>query len=596
MKKHQLLFVIASMLFTACNWGNLPEKTEIETSELESHVSYLASDKLQGRKTGTPGDTDAAAYIMTELKKAGLSKFDGGYYQKLNVVTDIKTGEGNAFTAGDFEAEIGNDYVPLAFSGNTTLEAPVVFAGYGFTIDNGTLKRNDYQGIDAIGKWVMVLRADPELDNNRSAFIPYSKDRSKILAAKDAQAAGVLFVSGTALDKKDVLTKLSPGRELSQETIPVVHISRQTANRILAASGKTIEELETQLSNTEQLASFDTETVLKATIETVKIEAKTQNVVAYIEGSDPVLRNEYVVLGAHYDHLGMGGENSGSRRPDTVAVHNGADDNASGVSVLIETAEKLAAQKDSLKRSVVVIAFAAEEMGLLGSKFFAQNPLIDLKAVQAMINLDMVGRLDTTIRVLSASGTGTSPVFEELLNSVAQEHVIEIVQSPEGFGPSDHASFYTADIPVLFFSTGGHSDYHTPNDDVEFLNINGMKTVGEMTFQLTKELANLDERIDFQLAGPKERKVQGRGLKVRLGIMPAHADNNNKGLKIEAVSPGGPAHNGKLLRGDIIVALNDMPVQNIYDYMARLQTLKPGMIITVDVIRDGKKMTFIVEL
>ncbi len=598
MKKTFHLFLIFFLLaFTACNFGKKNnENPEILSEELSQHVNYLASDSLAGRKPGTEGDLAAAKYIANEFEKVGLLKFNETYFQKLMVTTEVKAGEKNSFTIGEYSATLATDYTPMSYTANANVEAKVVFAGYGFNINEDSLKWNDFDKIDAKGKWVIILRADPELDNPNSAFITYSKDRTKILAARDAGAAGVLLVSGAEVEKDDLLMELKLGRDNVSEMIPVANITRALANKILLQSGKTIEDLEKLIIESHSPSSFEIETSVNISLEVIKGEVETQNVVAYIEGSDPNLKNEYVVLGAHYDHLGMGGAESGSRRPDTTAVHNGADDNASGVAAMIEIAEKLSAMKDSLKRSVVFVAFAGEEMGLLGSKFFAENPLFDLKSVQTMINLDMVGRLDTTSNTLSIGGTGTSTAFENLLKEMEKSSNLNIAQSPEGFGPSDHASFYVLDIPVLFFTTGGNSEYHTPFDDADLINFNGMKKVADFGFQLIVNLANKAEKIDFQLAGPKERNNSGRGLKVKLGIMPAYADENNQGVKVEAVTQGGPAFEAKMLKGDVIVAVNELPVQNIYDYMARLQTLKLGQTITVDVMREGKKVTLIVQL
>jgi len=598
MKKTFHLFLIFFVLaFAACDFGKKNnENPEILSEELSQHVNYLASDSLAGRKPGTEGDLAAAKYIANEFEKVGLLKFNETYFQKLMVTTEVKAGEKNSFTIGEYSATLATDYTPMSYTANANVEAKVVFAGYGFNINEDSLKWNDFDKIDAKGKWVIILRADPELDNPNSAFITYSKDRTKILAARDAGAAGVLLVSGAEVEKDDLLMELKLGRDNVSEMIPVANITRALANKILLQSGKTIEDLEKLIIESHSPSSFEIETSVNISLEVIKGEVETQNVVAYIEGSDPNLKNEYVVLGAHYDHLGMGGAESGSRRPDTTAVHNGADDNASGVAAMIEIAEKLSAMKDSLKRSVVFVAFAGEEMGLLGSKFFAENPLFDLKSVQTMINLDMVGRLDTTSNTLSIGGTGTSTVFENLLKEMEKTSNLNIAQSPEGFGPSDHASFYVLDIPVLFFTTGGNSEYHTPFDDADLINFNGMKKVADFGFQLIVNLANKAEKIDFQLAGPKERNNSGRGLKVKLGIMPAYADENNQGVKVEAVTQGGPAFEAKMLKGDVIVAVNELPVQNIYDYMARLQTLKLGQTITVDVMREGKKVTLIVQL
>jgi hypothetical protein len=334
---------------------------------------------------------------------------------------------------------------------------------------------------------------------------------------------------------------------------------------------------------------------LKATVNVDFTKAKTQNVVAYLEGSDAKLKNEIVVIGAHYDHLGMGGFGSGSRTPDTTAVHNGADDNASGVAGIIELAEKIAANKKQMKRSLLVIAFDAEEMGLLGSKFYTENPLFELSKVKAMINLDMIGRLDKDTKKLSIGGTGTSAETETLLNSIEHSN-LELSFSKEGFGPSDHASFYANNIPVFFLSSGAHPDYHTPKDDVEYINFEGMKAIGDYSYELLASLLNKSESLVFQEAGPKTAQSSSRGLKVTLGIMPAFGESKTSGLGVDAVTPGRPAHKAGMLKGDIITAINGKEVTNVYDYMNSLQTLKLGETISVDIIRNNEKMILLIQL
>jgi Zn-dependent M28 family amino/carboxypeptidase len=325
------------------------------------------------------------------------------------------------------------------------------------------------------------------------------------------------------------------------------------------------------------------------------LQKKTQNVEFMIEGSDPILKGEYIVIGAHYDHLGYGGSGSGSRRPDTNAIHYGADDNASGVSSVLEIAEKLYAYKSALKRSVLVYLFGAEEMGLLGSKHLVNNPNIELSKMKHMINLDMVGRLGED-KGLTVGGTGTAAGIEDILNKLSEGHNLNIKTSPEGYGPSDHASFYSKDVPVLFFFTGIHEDYHTPADVPGKINYEGMKSINNMVYDLVVELANLDEALAYQEAGPKTRETSRRKFKVTLGIMPDVSGSGVKGLTADAVMEGRPADLAGMKKGDVIVAMEGKPVNDIYEYMSRLSEFKPGQRISVDVMRDGEKVVLIVDL
>jgi hypothetical protein len=290
----------------------------------------------------------------------------------------------------------------------------------------------------------------------------------------------------------------------------------------------------------------------------------------------------------------MGGPSSRAR--DTVAVHHGADDNASGVSEMIELAEKFALTKGSHKRSLVFAAFSGEEMGLLGSKYFTENPLIDLTKVNAMINLDMVGRLKDS-STLQIGGAGTAEGLKGLVKSLSDTNLIRLTFSDEGYGPSDHSSFYGKDIPVLFYSTGAHLDYHTPRDTWDKINYTGMTEISNLIFNVAENLANNSERLKFKEAGPKveiNRVMRRKG--VTLGIMPDFAGNVKNGLRADFVTPGKPAALGGMKKGDIITSINSKSVNNIQDYMFRMGQLKHGETINVEVLRNGKKLVLLIQL
>jgi len=315
-----------------------------------------------------------------------------------------------------------------------------------------------------------------------------------------------------------------------------------------------------------------------------------------LPGTDEQLRNEYIIIGAHFDHLGTGGPGSSSRAPDTTGVHQGADDNASGVAMMLELAEKFSKTKNSNKRSIICIGFTAEEMGLLGAKHFTENPGIDLSNVNAMINLDMVGRLRET-NVLQISGTGTAEGFKDLIYSVSDTSVIKLALSEEGYGPSDHSAFYGKNIPVLFYTTGAHLDYHTPHDIADSINYEGMVSIASLVYEMASRLATDPEKLKFAEAGPMEE--QGRPVRrkgVTLGIMPDFAGNIRNGLRADFVTPGKPAALGGMKKGDIITAINGMPVNNIQDYMFRMGQLKFGETISVEVLREGKKEVLLIQL
>lgn len=566
--------------------------TEITVDELKAHVGFLASDSLKGRKPGTPEGEVAARYIHDQFKSYGLTMLAGDGFQSFEVVNDVRAGNGNLFSVGDFEGKLKEDFIPMSFSGNSTLEREVVFAGYGFDIATDTITWNDYEQVDVERKWVLIFRGDPEPDKMDSFYIPYAMERSKVVNASDHGAAGVIFVTPSGVEEKDKLPRMFYDKTASAADIPVLSVTRKVADKILAASAETVALLEEKLTANMAPHSFDLDTKVAASTEVIMEKAVTQNVVAMIEapGSD-----EYIVLGAHYDHLGMGGPGSGSRMPDTSAYHNGADDNASGVAGIIELAGKLAANQGSLNKNVVFIAFAAEEMGLLGSKYFTEHALVPKGQMVAMMNFDMIGRMEKDDRALSVGGVGTAEEFETLLNENLDKDLFTLQMSKDGYGPSDHAAFYAEDVPVLFFSTGAHDDYHTPFDDADRLDYQAQEEVLHFAYNVIEDMM-AQEQLTFKKSGSKDRGHQRTRLKVTFGIIPDYAGKTEKGMSVDGVREGGPAAGGGMQKGDIIVAIDGKPVGDIYEYMHRLQSLEAGKRVSVDVMRNGEKKVLILQL
>uniref|UniRef100_UPI00321620A3 M28 family peptidase n=1 Tax=uncultured Draconibacterium sp. TaxID=1573823 RepID=UPI00321620A3 len=584
------VFVILITILISCAPKFNPE---ITVDDIIENIEYLASDSLRGRKPGSPGDLLAAEFIRSKFEAAGLKLLYKNGIQKFNLVASAELGDGNTLAVEEQSFIVETDFLPYAFSANSSVGAEVVFAGYGLEVDKDTLKWNDFEGIDVQGKWIMALQGDPDLDNPTSLFLEYSSERAKGLTAADKNAAGLLLVAGPKFSDKDELSSLFYDKNSSRFTIPVIQVTRQVADKILAKSGKTIEDLEAEMLEKESGVNLDTKSILAVTINVQLKETTTQNVVAMVPGTDENLKNEYVVLGGHYDHLGMGGPGSGSRAIDTMAVHNGADDNASGVATVIQLAEKIAAERNN-KRSILFVAFGAEEMGLVGSKVFTAKPPVDTKEMVAMFNFDMVGRLDKESETLNIGGTKTAKESEELLNELNPGFGLTF--SGEGVGPSDHASFYLQNIPVFFISTGAHSDYHTPQDDVEFINFGGVKKVADYAYALVENVANRDSALTFQEAGARFQRSRGGRFKVTLGIMPDFAGIEKRGMRVDGVTKGKPAFKGGMVKGDIITAIDGKKVGNIYEYMSRLKTLEAGQTITVDLIRDDKPTVLIIQL
>jgi aminopeptidase YwaD len=570
------------------------QRTQNTSKQFLKHIKYLSSDSLMGRLTGSEGDSLAAVYIRNEFKSIGMVPVTGDGWQRFKVTKKIIAGKENTLLVGAKKYQLANDFMPLAFSDNSALKGSFAFAGYGFNITKDSLKWNDYQDLDVKGKWVMILRGDPEAEKNNSKFIPFSNDRDKALIAKDMGAAGVLMVSGPALDSLDKFEPLNT--EGFSVGIPVFRIKRSVADMILKTSKTSIATLEKKLNEGRKPLVFSSNVTITGKAEIVRETANTRNVVMELPGEDGKLKNEYIILGAHFDHLGMGGPGSSSRAVDTIGIHHGADDNASGVAMMIELAEKFASAHGSHKRTIICIAFTGEEEGLLGSKHFVDEPGIDLTKVNAMINLDMVGRLNETNN-LQISGVGTATGLKDVVYAKSDTSLIKLTLSDEGYGPSDHSSFYGKNIPVLFYFTGAHLDYHTPSDTWDKINYDGMVKISDLVYNVASELASNDSRLQFKESGPKTAPAQyGRMKGVTLGIMPDFAGVIKNGLRADFVTPGKPAALGGMKKGDIITAINGKPVNNIQDYMFRMSQCKHGQTISVEVLRKGKKEVLLIQL
>lgn len=331
-------------------------------------------------------------------------------------------------------------------------------------------------------------------------------------------------------------------------------------------------------------------------------ERTTHNIIAVLPGKDKQLKHEYIVVGSHYDHLGMGGKDSGSRRPDTLGVHPGADDNASGDAVVLELAKYF--KKERTKRSIIFAFFGAEEQGLVGSKQFLEwmkqddgrriNLPADKKGIVAMVNLDMVGRMRDN--AMSVSGTGTSSAFKALAEKAAEQNNVHVSCTPDGYGPSDHASFVAQEIPVLFLTTGGHMEYHTPDDVPATLNYDGMQQTLDFSTSLIKQIANMPATPDY-ISVPGTNKMKHAKFKVTLGLMPdVMGASRIPGLRADIVVAGKAAHNAGIRSGDIIQEIDGKPVTNMDDYMQRLSELEPDTTVPVKVLRNEDVLTFQVHL
>ena len=565
----------------------LSSKPEITEAELLSHIKYLSADERTGRFPGTQGSKEAIDYISNKFKSSDVTPAGtDGFLQPFEFITGIKVDNTTRLTTGLNSAILHKDFIPLEFSSNGKFEGSVVFVGYGFVIED-SISWNDYKGIDLEGKWALIIRGAPGGVHPHSKFKDYLSFRKKAMIAKDKNALGVLFVNQNG---DNDLPKLKHSPNSLSIGIPVIQIKRNLANQLVSQK---LNDLQIKLDETSQPQSFMITKQVSGEINLKRESTLISNVIGVIPGNDPKLKKEYIVLGAHFDHLGYGGEGSGSLAPDSKLIHNGADDNSSGTAAILELSSKLSKNRNLLKRSVVVMGYNAEEEGLLGSKFFVNNPTIDLSSVAAMINLDMIGRMSN--QTVTIGGTGTSNLFESMLKETNKSHNLKLAMSPEGFGPSDHASFYVNDIPVLFFFTGTHTDYHKPSDDWQGINIEGQKKITDFVYDLTMSLSRRSEKPVFKESGPKQSSQVRSNFKVTFGIMPSYG-SDAKGLKIDGVRKDGPAEKAGIKKGDIIISIKGKEVNNVYDYMYRLEELKAGEVVKTIILRNGEKIVLSINL
>ena len=585
MKKifHDLFLLLLLIVMFSCSTVNFGE-----TKKHLNHVKYLASDDLEGRKPGTEGGKKAAEYIKNTFVNNGLELYEGSGFQYFDVTTNAYLGSKNTLSYNGKKFNVDNDFIPLSFGKNTSLDTSIFIAGYGFDFRNDSLEWNDYRNENCKGKWVMILRGSPDDNNPHGQFYEHSSLRKKSIVAKDNEAAGVIFISSSNFDQEDKLIKLSYDQSQNDIGIPIIHIRRNIANQILKNQNTSVDELEVKAkSQKNKFVHFSTTEKLYVTTDIGFEKKETQNVIAFLPGKNEKLKEEYIIIGAHYDHIGYGGDGSGSRRPYINAVHNGADDNASGVSVILELSEMLS--KISNQRTICFVAFGAEEMGLIGSKYFVNSNYLPNEKIQIMINLDMIGRLNDK-KTLSIGGTKTAENLEKIIKESVQKSSLNATYSGDGYGPSDHSSFYIKNIPVMYAFTGGHNDYHTPNDDFDKINYKGLEKIENLLFSTVTNFDKID-KLKFQKTSEKNPGRPAR-FKVTLGIMPDYVFKEIKGLRIDAVTPGRPAYKSGIKSGDIIIEINGKSVSDIYEYMHRLGEINPGDTVDVKVIRSKKELIF----
>lgn len=595
MKKYFVLFLIL-LSFTFISAQKNYSNKEISSKDIYEHIKYLASDALEGRYTGSNGEKLAYRYIEKQFESYGLKPaFNGSFLQSFSFTDKVELAGNNSviITSGGKENKIKMEsgFMTAPFSGTNKVEGNLVFAGYGISAPK--LNYDDYAGIDVKGKIVVVMRSHPEYDKSNSQFEMFASLRQKASIAKEKGAAGIIFVNGFfPQNDQDKLIEFYYDRSPLLAGFPAVQVKRSYIDELFKNAGFSFSECQINISKEKKPASFEFKNA-SAKIETgvSELNGTGHNVAAILEGTDPVLKNEFIVIGGHYDHLGWGETGSLYRGTDKK-IHNGADDNASGTVGMLELAENLSALKN-VKRSVIFIAFSGEELGILGSSFFVNNSPVPLDKITAMINMDMIGRLNND-NVLNIIGAGTAAQFKTILNK-RNNYGFSLSLTDDGMGGSDHQAFTNKKVPVLFFFTAMHSDYHKPSDTFDKINCAGEEKVLKFVDDVVYSIDSIGMKLQFvQVQTTPQRRPAG-GTKVYVGTVPEFG-YKGKGFKLSGVSDNSPAQKGGLKGGDIMIKFGTKDIADIYDYMYAMNGFNPGDSVDVVVLRDEKEMKFTLKL
>jgi len=570
--------------------------SDLNPDKYLAHIKYLASPELKGRLTGSPELEKAAAYIAKQFRAAGLKPVGGSYLQEFEITAHSALGTGNKLTLiiSQRLKELWQerDFVPLNLSTNGQTLGPIVFAGYGITAPE--YNYNDYEKIDARGKVVLLLRHEPQESDENSVFAGknytlHSELASKVANAKLHGAAAVLLVNDLPNHPgdEDQLDKFTPAVSTEDYGLPVAQISLKYANELLASVQKDLPGLMKGIDSDLKPQSFDfpADDAARLTVNITVEQRPVHNVAGYWPGET----SEYIILGAHYDHLGLGEEHSLAPSMKGT-IHPGADDNASGTAGVIELARAIAHSGEH-KRGFLFLCFAGEEEGLLGSAYFANHPLEPLGKAAAMINMDMIGRLRDKKVYVGGIGTGTT--FKPIVEKAAKDAGLQDDLTGTGVdGSSDHTSFMVKGVPTLFFFSGLHSDYHKPSDTWDKINAgDAVKLLSEVE-EISLTLADANERPAFVRIQPTEHNGDlpsgsNKGYGPYFGSIPDFG-GPAKGVRFSDVRDGSPAAKAGFIAGDVMIEFDGKKIDNLYDFTYALRQHKPGDTVTVKVMRNDK--------
>jgi hypothetical protein len=571
---------------------------------MKDAVKYLASDELEGRMVGTPGLVKAANFIADHFGKLGLKPVPGlaDYFQPFKMITRVDPdGAKTHLVIDETSLKLGDQFTPLRASAEFDASGPVVFAGYG--ISDTARHYDDYANLDTKGKIILAMRFEPHDKDGKSRFAgkdeQWSTDATipqKVQAAIDHGAAGVILANPALHHQDEGLISFRSSFPFGSK-VPLMQVTQAVADSMLKQGGLAdLKTLQTQIDESLKPDGGPLKGIqVKMAFAIKRTEAQVENVAAMLPGEGPHA-GEYVVIGAHYDHLGHGGP--GSLAPWSHGIHHGADDNASGTAAMLELADRFA-HLGPQPRSLIFIAFSGEEEGLIGSSYFVSHPPIELGNVIAMLNLDMVGRVSHEKLLLG--GEGTAAAFPGLVQKADEGNPLKLGEFEKGgFGPSDHMSFARKKIPVLFFFSGLHMDYHRPTDTADKINYKGMNEVVDLGTKLVEELTTMprqqyDGKYDAQsmlhMAGIGS-SGSTHGGSASFGTIPDYSqpDDSKDGMRVGGVVPGSPADKLGLHEGDMMTEFNGTPIGNKMDYTLALAKAKPGQNVKITLNRNGKSM------
>lgn len=591
------LLVSFTPLLTLSGWSFQDEHQPLTIAEeLRRDVQFLTSPELTGRGVDTPGIKLARDYLAAEFARAGLRPGgdNGSFFQPFDAAVGVTVNEPSGLTLDrNAPLELNTDWIPLGLSKSDNVEGELVFAGYGITAkENGY---DDYTDVNVKGKIVLILRYEPPPENEKSPFKKppeysvHAALRTKANNARDHGAVGMILVDLNH-DNGEQPELLSTKNSLWRggNSLVAAQVRRGVLEEWLNSRGVSLKDLKEKIDRTGKPGSMALPGALARLQVTLnENHERAENVVGILPGADPNLRDQRVVIGAHYDHLGFGHFGALDRQAEGK-IHPGADDNASGTAVLLELARRLAKLPVKPDRTIIFAAFSGEELGLYGSRHFIEHS-DSISAIKAMINLDMVGRLRENR--LTVFGARSGENLSDLVIRNARGLGLNTTDSND-IGRSDHMSFYSKKIPVLHFFTGTHGDYHRATDTWEKLNIEGMAKISDLVLVTAVEIANRKEPIRFVSLPSRSPAGIGtaRGIGVYLGTIPDYGAGTT-GVRLAGVSSGSPAAQAGLREGDVIVRLGDKAIQNIEDLTDALQAHKSGDQVNLVVLRAGATIT-----